>query len=159
MKPVRVKYISERISKMTMIEIEANIEEKILILAEVDMNQDIFELKMKGYCCSQIIMELGLKQLGKENPDLVSALIGLCNGLWNGKTCGIISAANCLFCLIDPNRATQYNIAAFGEWFEDVYGSLECDELMENNPMNKIRKCPAMLEGSFLKISEILEWD
>jgi len=30
------------------------------------MNQDIMELKMRGCCCSQIIMELGLKNLERK---------------------------------------------------------------------------------------------
>jgi hypothetical protein len=39
------------------------------------MNEDIFELKLHGYCCSQIIMELGLRKLGKENSDLVAECV------------------------------------------------------------------------------------
>jgi hypothetical protein len=54
------------------------------------MNQDIFELKLHGYCCSQIIMELGLRKMEKENSDLIAAMAGLCNGLWQGKTCGLL---------------------------------------------------------------------
>ena len=40
------------------------------------MNEDIFTLKMNGYCCSQMVMELGLSSLGMENSQLVlSALL------------------------------------------------------------------------------------
>lgn len=123
------------------------------------MNEDIFELKLKGYCCSQIIMELGLRKLGKENPDLIKAMAGLCNGLWMGKICGIFSAAICLLYLADPEEADRFNVAAFSEWFEDSFGSTECDALIEGNPLNKVEKCPVMLNASFLKISELLEWD
>lgn len=123
------------------------------------MNQDIFELKLRGYCCSQIIMELGLRKLGKENPDLIAAMAGLCNGIWQGKTCGIVSAATCLFYLIDPADAERFNVNAFSDWFEDAFGSMECDALMEHNPLNRAERCPAMLDASFLKISEILGWD
>lgn len=124
------------------------------------MNEDIFELKLKkGYCCSQIIMELGLRKLGKENPDLIAAMAGLCNGLWQGKICGILSAAICLLYLADAEEADRFNVAAFSEWFEDSFGSAECDMLMEGNPLNKIEKCPVMLDGSFLKICELMDWD
>lgn len=122
------------------------------------MNEDIFELKMKGYCCSQIIMELGLRKLEKENPDLIAAMAGLCNGLWMDKTCGIVSAAICLFYLVNPSEADRFNVSAFSEWFEDAFGSLDCGALLENNPLNRSEKCPAMLEASFQKISELLEW-
>lgn len=123
------------------------------------MNEDIFELRLKGYCCSQIIMELGLMKLGKENPDLIQAMAGLCNGFWQGKTCGIFSAVICLLYLVDPETAGRYNVMAFSEWFEDSYGSTECDVLLENNPLNKAEKCPSMLETSFLKVCELLDWE
>lgn len=123
------------------------------------MNQDILEFKLKGYCCSQIIMGLGLKKMGKENPDLIAAMAGLCNGLWQGKTCGILSAAICLLYLADPEEAGRFYGSAFYEWFEDAFGSTECDELLEDNPLNRAEKCPAMLEASYLKLCELLEWD
>ena len=123
------------------------------------MNDDIFELRLKGYCCSQIIMELGLRKLGKENSDLIAAMAGLCNGLWMGKICGILSAAICLLYLADPEEADRYNVSAFSDWFEDSFGNTECDILMEGNPLNRVEKCPAMLDSSFLKVCELLEWD
>lgn len=123
------------------------------------MKQEIFELKLQGYCCSQILMELGLRKIGKENPDLITAMAGLCNGLWQGKVCGIYSAALCLLYLADPEEASRFNVGAFNDWFEDAFGSLECDVLMEDNPMNKVEKCPAMLEASYLKICDLMEWD
>ena len=56
------------------------------------MNEEILDLKLKGYCCSQMIMEMGLRRLEKENEDLVSAMAGLCDGMWSGRVCGILSA-------------------------------------------------------------------
>lgn len=123
------------------------------------MNEGLFELKLRGYCCSQIIMELGLRKLDKENPDLIAAMAGLCNGLWQGKVCGILSAAICLLYLADPAEADRFNGGAFSEWFEDAFGSTECEVLMEGNSMNKAEKCPAMLEASFMKVCELLDWE
>lgn len=123
------------------------------------MKQDIFELKLQGYCCSQIIMEMGLRKLGKENPDLIAAMAGLCNGRWCGATCGILSAATCLLYLADPGKAGMTAVSDLNEWFEDAFGSLECDDLLEDNPANKIEKCPMMLDATFTKVTELLEWD
>lgn len=123
------------------------------------MNEDIFELRLQGYCCSQIIMEMGLRKMEKENPDLIAAMAGLCNGLWQGKTCGIYSACLCLLYLADPKEADRFNVGAFSEWFEDSFGSTECAILLEDNPANKVEKCPYMIEASFLKVSELLDWD
>ena len=122
------------------------------------MNQEIFELKLQGYCCSQIIMELGLRRLGKENPDLITAMAGLCNGIRLGKTCGIFSAAVCLLYLAAPNEADR-NIDILMDWFEDSFGHMGCDELLDDNLMNKIEKCPVMLESTFIKVSELVEWE
>jgi len=122
------------------------------------MNQDIMELKMRGCCCSQIIMELGLKNLEKKNPDLVAAMAGLCNGLWLGKTCGILSAAICLFYLADPEHAGKY-AGELCEWFEETFEHTDCDDLANDNPLIKVEKCPMMIEATFTKISELLDWD
>lgn len=122
------------------------------------MNQDILELKLRGLCCSQIIMELGLRRLEKENPDLIVAMAALCNGFWQGEICGILSAGLCLLHLADPEAAGNHG-TVLQEWFEDSFGSRNCDALLENNPMNKVEKCPMMLDATFLKICELLEWD
>jgi hypothetical protein len=124
-----------------------------------DMNEDIFELRMRGYCCSQIIMELGLRKLGKENPDMIRAMAGLCNGMWHDKTCGVLSAAICLLCLANTEDSVQADIDELYEWFEDVFGSAECDVLIGDNPLSKSEKCPIMLEATFKKVSELLDWD
>lgn len=123
------------------------------------MNEDMFELRLRGYCCSQIIMELGLRKLEKENPDLIKAIAGLCNGLWKGKICGILSAAICLLQLADSEESVQADIDELYEWFEDAFGSEECDTLIGDNPLSKAEKCPMMLEATFNKVSDLLDWD
>lgn len=122
------------------------------------MNGDIIEYRLKGYCCSQIVMAMGLNKLEKENPDLIAAMAGLCNGLWMEKTCGILSAAVCLLFLADSENAGP-RVAELYEWFEDAYGSLDCKALMEDNPMNKVERCPAMLETTFDKVCDMMDWD
>lgn len=123
------------------------------------MNEDIFELRLRGYCCSQIIMELGLRKLEKENPDLIRSMAGLCDGMWHAKTCGILSAAICLLCLANLEESVQTQIDELYEWFEDAFGSAECDALLGGNPLIKAEKCPMMLEATFNKVSDLLEWE
>ena len=38
------------------------------------MKEELFELKLQGYCCSQMVMEMGLRALGKQNEDLIEAI-------------------------------------------------------------------------------------
>lgn len=123
------------------------------------MNQEIMELKLKGYCCSQILLELGLQHLGKESEELISAAAGLCDGVRMGKVCGILSAAVCLLYLADAEAAADGGVEELIEWFEDAFGETECEALIAGKPMNKIEKCPMMLEATFQKVQEILEWD
>lgn len=123
------------------------------------MNSDILELKLKGYCCSQIIMEMGLARLGKTNEDLVCAMAGLCDGMWQGRTCGILSAGICLLYLADAKEASRNNVAELTDWFTDAFKSTECEELLESKPILKAEKCPMMLEATFQKIEDLLEWD
>lgn len=123
------------------------------------MNQELLEYKLKGYCCSQIITHWGLKQMGKENPDMVQASAGLCFGMNQGKNCGILSAGMCILHLADPEAADLENCRDFYDWFEETFGSIECDDLLEGNPLNKVEKCPMMIEASMTKLAELLEWD
>lgn len=122
------------------------------------MDQRIFDLKLKGYCCSQMIMEMGLQHLNKKNPDLIEAMAGLCDGVYQGKICGVLSAAVCLLYLADPYEASKQNVQNLNEWFEDTFGAIDCGDLMET-PIDKIEKCPLIIEATFTKVSEMLEWD
>lgn len=123
------------------------------------MNEEILNLKLKGYCCSQMIMEMGLSRLEKENEDLVAAMAGLCDGMQSGRVCGILSAAICLLYLADPKEASRGLTEELTDWFEDSFGETDCEALIEGNPLNKVEKCPMMLEATFQKIEEMMEWD
>lgn len=123
------------------------------------MNEEILDLRLRGYCCSQILMEMGLKRLKRENPDLIAAMAGLCDGIKCGSICGILSAGVCLLYLADPKEASMGLSEDLTDWFEDAFGSTECRELIGGNPLSKTEKCPMMLEAAFQKIEELLEWD
>jgi hypothetical protein len=124
-----------------------------------NIKMEIFDYKMKGYCCSQIIMDMGLKRLGIEDQTLVDAMAGLCFGMNHGKNCGILSAGMCLLNLADPEAAGMTHARDLLEWFEDAYGAIDCDDLLEGDPLNKVEKCPLMIENTFMRISEMLDLD
>lgn len=122
------------------------------------MEEEILDLRMKGYCCSQIIMILGLNHMGKKNDDLVQAMVGLCNGMWAEKLCGTLSAAVCLLCLENEEEAKKAHIRDLTEWFEAEFDSLDCSELMDGDQQNKVQRCPLIVERTFEKITELLDW-
>lgn len=123
------------------------------------MREKIFTLKMKNYCCSQIVMAIGLEKLGMENPQLVSAMAGLCEGVKCGSICGTVSAAVCLMYLADPKAAENGLVQEYLDWFGESFGALDCDELLGDDPMAKIEKCPLLLEATMVKLEELLEWE
>jgi len=121
----------------------------------------LFELKQKGYCCSQIIMQLGLEDAGKEdNPDLIQAMSGLCDDLRTGMVCGILSGSACLIALLEPEDSPVL-IEELTEWFRGEYeeknGGITCKDILAGDQLNRTIKCPRMLEATYDMVCEILE--
>ena len=65
----------------------------------------ILTLSQKGFCCSQILALLILGAQGRENPDLVRSLAGLCHGIGqSGDACGILTGGCCVLSyLVGPD--------------------------------------------------------
>ncbi len=123
------------------------------------MNEDIFILKMNGYCCSQIVMELGLDMMDMKNDQLVEAMAGLCDGVKCGSICGVASAAICLMYVADGKAAERGLVQEYLDWFEESFGALECSMLVGDDPMAKLEKCPMFIESTMYKLEELLEWE
>jgi C_GCAxxG_C_C family probable redox protein len=128
----------------------------------------IFQLATQGYCCSQIILFLGLDNLGKENPDLIRAMQGLCGGIGRtGKTCGALTGGVCLIGLNagkgtnEESGHTKINVMinSLLEWFESTYNSLDCQGILsrsldEGNDYPV--QCGNIVSSTFNKVQEIL---
>ena len=108
-----------------------------------DLTIRMMQLSARGYCCSQILALLALEAQGRQNPDLVRALAGLCLGVGNsGGTCGVLSGAACLLALYtgkgsDEERTDERLPLMFAEltdWFSDVvggaYGGVLCADIL-----------------------------
>ena len=128
----------------------------------------MLELTRQGFQCSQILILLGLDVLGRENPDLVRAMDGLNGGIgYCGKTCGALTGGVCLLglfagrsCPEEPQDPKLKLMAAeLVVWFETevaVYGGLNCMQILEENPANKMSRCPPLVQGVFEKVMELL---
>jgi C_GCAxxG_C_C family probable redox protein len=136
------------------------------------MNDDsmrMMELGMQGYGCSQILLLLALEAQKKENPDLVRAMGGLLAGMGSGKVCGALTGGCCLLGLFagkgTPESSADERLAGmlerFVEWFEveytGRYGSVDCAEILANDPRNKLTRCPGIVAESLLQLKEILK--
>jgi hypothetical protein len=61
-----------------------------------DTSLEVMRLAGGGYSCAQIVMALGLRVMGRENPDLVRAMGGLAMGAASGSVCGALTGGLCL---------------------------------------------------------------
>lgn len=135
----------------------------------MDVMKRIMELSMQGYICSQILIIMALEADGKSDPELVRAMGGLNGGIGgSGKICGCLTGGACLLSYYagkgsdeeTPNPELSQMINELIDWFEYTtaeYGGTDCSLILENNPMNRLGRCPELIGGVFEKCIEILE--
>jgi len=129
----------------------------------------IAQLRAEGFHCSQILLILGLERQGKRNPDLVRAMNGLANGLGDcGKVCGVLTGAVCLLGLYAgrgereerENHLLNVMIQNLLDWFEEkfgrIYGGTDCQTILNDDPWNKMLRCPTMVIETYMKVIELL---
>jgi len=130
----------------------------------------LFQLATQGFCCSQIILILGLDEQGKDNPDLIRAMHGLCGGIGrSGKTCGALTGGVCLIGLTfgkgTPVEVGHVRINLMinelMEWFENTHGSIDCEGILDHS-LDEAGKeypvqCGNIVSATFNKVQEILE--
>ena len=125
-----------------------------------DSGKEIRRLAAQGLCCSQIMVQLGLEAKQAENPELLDAVAGLCQGLYWGLCCGTLTGAACLLSLYDKKNAALHMIPKLAEWFETTYaescGGIDCETIIDGNPLNKLERCPKIMEETFEKCRELL---
>ncbi|QDR79680.1 DVU_1555 family C-GCAxxG-C-C protein [Sporomusa termitida] len=129
----------------------------------------LMELSQAGFYCSQILLIIGLEAQGKENPDLVRAMSGLNGGLgFCGKTCGALTGGACLIGLyagkgtaeeMEDSRLNDMIRELVG-WFEQEnlprFGSINCHDILEGNPANRMSRCPQLVMQTLDKVRDIL---
>jgi len=120
----------------------------------MNMTAQVNDLLLQGFCCSQIIMKLGLVEMKKENDDLVKAMRGLCRGMYAESVCGTLSAASCLLFLFSMQRGQELSQELTG-WFKEEFGAVDCPDLLGDDRDRSIRElCPVIIS---LTIEEVLE--
>lgn len=135
-----------------------------------DERMRIMERSQQGFCCSQILLMMGLEERGEQNPDLVRAMGGLCGGIGSsGKACGALTGGVCLLSMYVGRGLVEEQEPLFGrsmisqlvEWFENEigaqYGGVDCLEILEENPMNRTARCPEIVYQVYQKVAQILE--
>jgi hypothetical protein len=135
-----------------------------------DLSIHLMQLAGKGYCCSQIMVLLALDAQGRQNPDLVRAMSGLCLGVGNsGGTCGVFSGAACLLALYagkgsDKEKADKNLPLMFAEltdWFTGTvggtYGGVNCTDILgEGERQPQPGRCGTILVDTYGQVLRIL---
>lgn len=131
----------------------------------------ILTLSQKGYCCSQILALLILHAQGKENPDLVRSLSGLCHGIGqSGDACGILTGGCCVLAYLvgretDDDSAlpgAKIVLSEFVDWFDEVasekWGSIHCTDILgEEQPGGPDKShCRELLAKSWIHLLGVL---
>ncbi len=134
-----------------------------------DTGLKMMELAGKGYCCSQIMVQLALEEMGRENPDLVRAAAGLCNGLGDcSGPCGVYTGATLLLGLhagkgTDMEEADDrlpLMLEELRDWFvvaTTQYGGTSCGDILEGNcGQPNTARCGGLVSEAYAKIREVL---
>ncbi|HMK42877.1 MAG TPA: C-GCAxxG-C-C family protein [Dissulfurispiraceae bacterium] len=129
----------------------------------------MMQLSQQGFHCSQIMMIMALEAQGKTNPDLVRSMSGLLGGIgFCGKTCGTLTAGACLIGLYagkgapeeEPDAKLYLMMSELVEWFEKgfgaQYGGINCADILQDDPRNRMSRCPQMVIATYEKVVEIL---
>ena len=125
-----------------------------------DTATEVLRLSKEGFCCSQIMIQIGLAAKHDENPELLDAVAGLCKGMHFGLCCGTLTGAACLLSMLDKKNATLHMIPKLVDWFETtytaLYGGIDCECILDADPMAKLERCPRIMEETIEKCRELL---
>ena len=122
----------------------------------METNERIFDYKLKGYCCSQMIAAMILEDLDRENEDLIVSMGGFCNGMESEETCGTLISSVAMLYMVDTKAASQRLRAEFMDWFYDAYESFNCRDIVHDDPRLKMEICPEMIENCYNMLHELL---
>jgi len=120
-----------------------------------DTIEQIFEYRLRGLCCSQILIQMGLDEMAEENPRLIDAVKGLCGGLATGGLCGALSGGACLLAMLEPNTALGEKVPALVKWFQEMFQASDCRDIVGDDPMNRINRCPDIVGRVYEKVLEL----
>lgn len=129
---------------------------------------DIMRLGGQGYCCAQIMVLLALEMQGVENPGLVRAMTGLCDG--GGVrhcTCGILTGGACVLGYYagkgrpdeQAHDVLPVMLEALTDWFTETvgnrFGGITCEAIVPDDTPNPT-VCGGMIGDCFEEIMRIL---
>ncbi len=132
-----------------------------------DTSIQIMQLAAQGFCCSQIMMQLTLADMGEDNVPLVRAMAGLCEGSSTGDLCGVASGAACIIALYAAKGSAAETVldcyplllSRFMDWFKEnatSWGGIRCDDIIAMQGGKKPEVCGNIMVRAREMILQIL---
>lgn len=128
----------------------------------------MMRMAQAGYCCSQILLLLGLEDMNRENPDLVRAMAGLCKGLGRcSGPCGVLSGGAALIGLLTGKGADTdahhdkmpLLLDEFGQWFEEhacgQHGGITCADIVGDTCEPDQEVCGKLIHDAYDRIQDL----
>lgn len=132
-----------------------------------DFQMELMALEGRGYHCSQVLLLLALKQMGRENVGLIRAMGGIALGLGHSnETCGALLGGACvlgLYCGKGMDGEREHDmfrmmVHRLVEWFRDKLcsdcGSTKCSDILDVHGRSK---CGLLVRSVWEKCMELLE--
>ena len=128
----------------------------------MDIKGRILDGKLKGYCCSEMIMDMALEDMGRseeERRDAVWSMGAFCSGLHEGLACGTLCAAKAALYIAEENYHKAHGELGpeLMEWFKERFGAWNCAELLEGDDSRRQTLCPLIVEETYIKLYDMLE--
>jgi len=114
------------------------------------------ELALQGRCCTQILVQVALDELGDDNEQMVEAVGALCVGMFSGGDCGALSGGALAMALRGERPFDGGLVSELADWFRGEYGSLVCDEILGGDPAARYTKCPPIMVRTYEVAMQIL---
>jgi C_GCAxxG_C_C family probable redox protein len=128
----------------------------------------VIELSLQGFSCSQILALMALEAQGKSAPEVVRAMSGLVAGCGAGKLCGALTGGCCVLGMYAGKGSSEEQenvrlplmLSQLVEWFESQYGAqyggIDCSQIIQDDAMLKMTRCPQVVAETLEKVKEIL---
>ncbi|MDI6790389.1 MAG: C-GCAxxG-C-C family protein [Thermodesulfobacteriota bacterium] len=129
------------------------------------IHEEVKKAAARGLLCSQIVIDIGLRELGMYSHDVVKAAGGLVGAMgFQGVTCGALTGAACLltFAAVDKvDRGVYLLIEELETRFNkliDKYPGNRCADILDHDP-SKIptEVCSPLIAGAIHIALELLE--
>jgi hypothetical protein len=114
------------------------------------------ELALRGFCCTQALVQVALDELGVENEQMVDAVAALCVGMFSGADCGALAGGALAMALRGSPPFDGALVAELVDWFRGEYGALACCEILSDDPLDRYTKCPPLMVRTYETAMRIL---